>query len=319
MTEKEYYKEKRVSSSSLKWFELSPLFYKKMLDKEIEQETKRYFELGKKIHMKLLEEAEFEKNYIYLDYEAPKSENGKKFCEDFASNQIKDKDEKLLICYKNNYSCDKLSDQKILEKANENATSYKKYIRYLQKRKEVKDVLSNSDNTLINNLYQSCKDHIAANKLLWTSDEDKMNGVEEYNEHIIFFDFLGVQCKSMIDRLVIDHKNKVFKLIDLKTTSNLGEFDHSFEEFKYYRQMAFYWIAILSEFKELRDYTKETYIIGLQKGDLPECKVFNIKENWLTIGLSEIEKLMQNIKWHQDNNLWEHSKEYYENNGIEKL
>ena len=55
--------------------------------------------------------------------------------------------------------------------------------------------------------------------------------IEEYNENIIFFNHLEVDCKSMIDRLIIDNTNKIVKLIDLKTTSNLGEFSHSFEEF----------------------------------------------------------------------------------------
>src|SRR3972149_8199541 len=104
MTEKEYFNEKRVSSSSLKWFETSPLFFKKMLDKEIEQETKRYFEIGKKIHTKLLEPDEFNKNYIFLDYETPKSENQKKFCEDYITSRARTKDEKLIAAFRSNYS-----------------------------------------------------------------------------------------------------------------------------------------------------------------------------------------------------------------------
>jgi len=143
-----------------------------------------------------------------------------------------------------------------------------------------------------------------------------MNGVEEFNERVIFFNFLDVDCKAMLDRVIIDHKNKVIRLIDIKTTSNVGEFKHSLEEFRYYRQLAFYWAAIYHEFK-LYDYSKETYIIAIQKGDVPDCRVFNISKDWLSTGLNEIEDLLPKIKWHQDNNKWDHTKEYYDNNGIE--
>jgi len=328
MTEKEYYSEKRVSSSSLKWFELSPLFFKKMLDKEIEQETKRYFEIGKKIHMKILEPDEFTKNYIYLEYDTPKSENQRKFCEDYITHRSKKADERLLFAYKNNYTADKITEEKILEKATELKKGLSKYITYLKKRSEVKDILTYTDNKLIEDLSTITKQHVAANRLLYLTDEDKMNNIEEYNEKIIFFELLGVKCKSMLDRLIVDTKNAVITLVDIKTVAgtqdyNLGNYRETFENFKYYRQMAFYWAAIYSWVKEMgidiTPYKKETYIIGLQKGELPECRVFSIDENWLSKGLDEIESLLPQIKWHYDNDQWSHRKEYYDNNGVERL
>jgi hypothetical protein len=318
MTEKEYYNEKRVSSSSLKWFEQSPLLFRKMLDKEIEQETKRYFEIGKKIHMKLLEPKEYDKNYIYLDYETPKSENQRKFCEDFITYRSKNNKDKLIYAYKTNYSAEKLTDDKIIEKAEELKKQLSKYITYLKKRSEVKDILTYTDNNLITTIEQVVKDHQAANPLLFLTDVDRMNGVEEFNEKVIFFNFLDVECKAMLDRIVIDHKNKVIRLIDIKTTSNVGEFKHSLEEFKYYRQLAFYWAAVYHEFK-LHDYTKETYIVAIQKGEIPDCRVFSISKEWLNTGLDEIVALLPRIKWHQDNNKWDHTQEYYSNNGVEAI
>ena len=318
MTEKEYYSEKRVSSSSLKWFEISPLFFKKMLDKEIEQESKRYFEIGKKIHMKLLEPKEYEKNYIYLEFDTPKTENQRKFCEDYIKSIGKSAEERLVMAYKQNYSCDKLSEDKIKERGTDLKKELSKYITYLRKRSDYKDILSYTDNNLINKCYSLTREHIAASKLIFLSDEDRMSNIEEFNEQVVFFDWMGVQCKSMIDRLIIDHVNKVIKLVDIKTTANLGDFAHSFEEFSYYRQMAFYWGAILSNWK-YPDYKHETYIVAFQKGDLPECRVFSINENWLNWGLNDIEDILPQIKWHFDNNQWEHKQEYYTNNGIEIL
>lgn len=319
MTEKEYYSEQRTSSSSLKWFEVSPMFYKKMLNKELEQESKRYFEIGKKIHMRILEPKEFDKAYIYLEYDTPKSENQRKFCEDYITTRGT-ADARLRYAYKNNYACDKLTDEKILEKALELKKDLSKYITYLKKRAEVKDVLTYTDNKLIEACHASAIDHIAASKLLTV---DPLSNIIEYNEQVVFFEYNGVKCKSMIDRLVIDHDNKVVKLIDLKTTASISNFKHSFEEFSYHRQMAFYWIAIYAFCKEnnidISTYSKETYIIAFQKGELVECRIFDVKEEYLNTGLQEIDVILSQIKWHEDNNQWEHTQDYYNNNGIEQL
>jgi hypothetical protein len=87
--------------------------------------------------------------------------------------------------------------------------------------------------------------------------------------------------------------------------------------------MAFYWAALHSWCNEIgidiTNYKKETYIIGFQKGDLPECRVLQVSESWLNTGLQEIEDLLPRIKWHFDSNEWNHRQEYYTNNGIEVL
>lgn len=323
MTEKEYYSEKRVSSSSFKWFETSPLLFRKMLDKEIEQEEKRYFEIGKKIHMKILEPNEFDKNYIYLEYDKPKSENQQKFCEDYITYPGRGSEVKAIYAYRKNYQADKLSDDKVKEKAYELKKSLSKYITYLKKRTEYKDILTKTDYDIVNTADSIVRSHIAASKLLFLSAEDQMNGVENYNEQVVFFDFMGVECKSMLDRIVVDHKNKIIKLVDIKTTSDISNFSEHFVEFNYNRQMAFYWLALHNWFKDknidITDYTKETYIVCIQKGDLMECRVFQVSEEYLSSGLDSIETLIPIIKWHQDNNSWEHTKDYYLNNGIEIL
>jgi hypothetical protein len=79
MEEKQYYKEKRISSSSLKYFDQSPLTFKRFLDQEIEQEEKSYLTKGKQIHMAILEPELFRKNYTHLKFETPKSEQQKQF------------------------------------------------------------------------------------------------------------------------------------------------------------------------------------------------------------------------------------------------
>jgi len=162
-------------------------------------------------------------------------------------------------------------------------------------------------------------------------DRDPLNtNIEGISELVIFWKYpeIDLQCKSMLDRIVIDHKQKIIRLIDVKTSSNIGNFNESFENYKYYRQLSFYWMALhyaltKGELKDkvsnIDEYKKETYILALSTKEVPEARLYEIDENYLNLGLSEIEEIIPKIKWHFDNNKWNHTKESYENNGIEKL
>lgn len=327
ISEKQYYSEKRVSSSSLKWFENSPKFFFKQLSEEIKQIKLSFLKLGKKIHMSILEPELFEKNYIYLEYETPKSENQRQFCEEYV--KLK-KDKKATIkdasikTYSKAYNIAGKSPVKIEEEALKLQKSLKKYIEYLIKSTEYKDVLNKSTADLINDLKNEIALHKKANELLLVNNELDPD-YETHNEYIIFWEYGKtdkVSCKSMIDRFIIDKKNKVIKLVDIKTTSDLGSFNESIAGYKYYRQMAFYWLALYYEYKDklnLSEYTNETYIVAVQTKNLPECKVFTIDNALLDEGFREIETLMSDISWHYKNNLWDHSREYYEGDGSEKI
>jgi len=93
ISDKEYYSEKRVSNSSLKWFEFSPKYFMMHLTNEIKQIKLSWLELGRQIHMSILEPHLFKNYYTYLDYTTPKSKNQLEFCEKF----IKYKDTKISL------------------------------------------------------------------------------------------------------------------------------------------------------------------------------------------------------------------------------
>lgn len=319
MTEKQYYREKRVSSTSLGWFEKSPLYFRKRVDEEIVQAKQRYYELGQQVHMAVLEPVEFDKSYITLEYKVPTSANQKKFCEEYMKNKDKVK------AYKKSYKVDKKSDKKIEEESEKVFQELRDYITYLEKSKDYRDILSQSRWDLVHSLKTAALEHKKASELLMDDKEKEMNSeVEYFNEYVIFWEHPnGLECKSMLDRFLIDHKNKVIKLVDFKTSFDVGGFEEHFMHFHYYRQLAFYWMAIYSEFQDkLEDfdnYKKETYIVAVQTKDLPLCRTFNISENLLNKGLEEIQVIMNDLKWHFTENKWEHSKTYYEGDGSEKI
>lgn len=328
MTEKQYYREKGVSSSSLKWFEISPKYFKKRLDEEIVDEKKSWLELGKKIHMAILEPDEFEKNYIYLEYTQPTSPNQKEFCEEYVKlrkeNSKATKKSHKIKAYKKAYNTKNKKEDVIEKEANKLHSRLKDYINYLEKRDEYKDILTKADWEKIQEIKDEVLIHKSAPSILHLKEDPFNDNIEAYSELPIFWLYpdYDLQCKSMLDRVVIDHKNKIVRLIDVKTTSNIGSFEESYEKYKYYRQLAFYWMALYYFLKEkginYNDYKYETYILAVSTRDLTEVRLYPILETDLEMGYSEIEKLIPEIDWHFKNEAWDHTRSYYENDGVEK-
>lgn len=330
------YKPKGVSNSSLSWFEISPKYYKERSEGNIDIPDKDYFDIGTKVHYYLLQPDLFKQLYVYLEYDTPKGDKQKKFCVDYVNlkHKAKKNDEDAAIrSYEKNYVVKAKSKDKIKEEALDLYKSLRKYLHYLEAANEYKDILNYTTVKYLEEIKKQVSNHKLANELL--GNDLIASDYEEYNEfniewyHPIMKD---VMCSSTLDRLVIDHNKKEIKIIDLKTTSKLSKFEESFKSFKYYRQVAYYWMAVEYYFKStysdknFDEYDKKTYIIAFQTNNntntsnlLTECEVFNIGQEWLIKGKKETEDLFTKLIWHYDNNLWEHTREYYEGSGSIKL
>jgi hypothetical protein len=322
MDELNYYNIDRVNFSSLKWFNESPLYYRKMKLKEIEEPEKVWQQLGKQLHMLILQPDEFQKNYLYLEFDTPQSQNQRKFCEEL----IKTNDK--IAAYKANYSTDKKSDKKIEAEATTLEEQLSSYIEYLKKHKVYKSILSKDTFEYLQKAKDAVLNHKVAKQLVLTPDEDLLDPDKEYhNEFPIYWDLtrLDLQCKSLLDRIIIDHKNKSITLVDLKTTSNLKEFKDKLREYNYHQQMAFYWLAIYWYFREvlkkdnIEEYSHNTYLIAISKGEVVECKVFALHDNIMFGAFKEVTETLEKLSYHIKNDLWDFPQSYYENDGIEHI
>jgi hypothetical protein len=281
--------------------------------------------------MYILEPHEFNKKYVFLDFDTPTSQQQKDFLSKFANSRKKElESEKLIRLYKEIYSTKNKSDEKILEEATELKKKFKDYIKYLKISKLDKVVISNTMKEFLDEGLNAVKSHKLANKLLFDSDEDKMRSTyESHNEFMVEWKFktTDIECKSLIDRLIIDKENKIIKLVNIKTMFSFKDLRDKFDEFGYFSQLAFYWMAIYSycintlniSLEELDNYTKETYIIGIKTKDLTECKVLKIKDFDLNTGLDFIESSMNKLEWHYTTNQWDFPMGYYESEGYEIL
>ena len=319
-----YYEDhSRINNSSIGIFlSKGPKSLKDILDGKYENLKLPQLERGTMIHEYILQPDEFWKDYIILDYEVPKVKQQKDFCEAYAGSLELIEDEKLLKAYRSSYSNTK-SSEIALNEARELSKKYEKYIEALKSEKDGKKPISFADLDMLKKIKKNLEEHKAASKLLF----DAPNTYDCHNEFHINWEAskVKVPCKSLLDRVMFDHVNKKIILIDLKTTSNVYDFKHSVEEFDYYRQIAFYMFALVWYMQEelnlnIDDYDLEAYIIAIQTNGNYEVRVFNmLNEEELLNRRNIIAKALEDISYHISSNNWEHTRNYYESNGIEKL
>lgn len=318
----------RISNSNIGWFlKKGPRYLKEMLDGK-EGLKASFLDKGTMIHEYILQPEEFWKDYIILDFAVPKVKQQKDLLEFYANAKMVDplasEDDILLMSYNSAYSNNKSIDKRIQE-AKELVELYQNYIEYFRN-KDSKKVISFADLNMLKAIKKNMEEHKKANELLFNYPET----FEVHNEFHINWEYpnassLGdLPCKSLLDRVMIDHTNKKIILVDIKTTADVYNFKHSVEEFDYCRQLAYYWLTIHWYFKNelklnIEEYEYETYIVAVQSHDGYEVRVFKFNSKAIEERLVTIDYAIKRIAWHKNNNLWDHMKEYYDEDGAELL
>ena len=307
-----YYTDKsRVNNSALGYFLKSPRFFHKMMTEDVEQESKTSLEFGTALHMYVLQPNEFKHTYRIADFEIPRLSQQKAFCEEFIRLRGKGPRIAAFEAYKASYATKGKSDDKIAAESIALLLRYKTYIQSCDGRK----YLTWSQFNKIKDLYKEAMKHKFAKTLLETKGEC---------EYHINWECCGVDCKSLLDKVIIDEDSKTITLIDLKTTSHIATFKDSVDTYDYFRQMQFYKMALKylidNGFYKYKfdEFTFKCYIIAFDTSDTKEVKVFDML-NGMVDKEEQIKSILTQIKWHIDNNLWDHSRDYYEGDGVEKL
>lgn len=322
--DKPYYSDNtRISNSAIGWFiKKGPLYYHRMMIGEEEGLKLPQLEKGTMIHEYLLQPDEFWKDYIILDYEVPKVKQQKDFCEAYTNSLELIEDDKLLKAYRSSYSNTK-SSEIALKEARELYNKYEDYINYLRQ-KDTKKVISFADLNMLKQIKENIVNHVKANELLTDKPGCESNNEFHINWELQVGDW-SAPCKSLLDRVIFDHINQKIILIDLKTTSDVYNFKHSVEEFQYYRQLCYYlmaisWYMYKDQNIDISNYDTEVYIIAIQTNNNYEIRVFNMfNEEELLNSKNIILDALTELSYHYQTDNWEHTREYYENNGIERL
>lgn len=154
-----------------------------------------------------------------------------------------------------------------------------------------------------------------------------------YEQLIILFKYKDYLLKSMLDKIIVDHRRKMIFIYDLKTCwDNEKEFQTNWFKYKYYIQAAVYYLAVLHWAEKegwgtyqvipmqfiVADTTNyqnpliyQTDALNLQQG----LEGFTIKGKYYP----GVDRAIHDLKWHKETNLWDISPENYENKGLVKI
>ena len=325
-----YYEDlSRISNSNIGWFlNKGPAFLHKMLTDPPPEEKNPVLERGTLIHMYLLQPEEFLNTYVIWDKSRPFSAQQEKFCQALASSLEIEPNRAILSAYKEAYSTAGKSEDKMLSEGLKIASTLKEYIDYL-KDPERKQIITPSEYQMLKKINYNVYAHKLAKKLLYTpgdkyDDESNKTWMCRHEFHINWEWNNGVQCKSLLDSITFDFVNQKATIMDLKTTAKLWHFEDSIEMYDYCRQLCYYKRAVRwylrNECNQNPDeWSFEYYIIGIDTTGSNEIRVFKIEESAVQSRFDTIVKALDAIHWHQVNNKWEHSREYYEGDGSESL
>lgn len=155
------------------------------------------------------------------------------------------------------------------------------------------------------------------------------NNIERINQYKFEYFYNNIKLRGIIDIIVIDHTNKTVQLIDLKTgQDNAENFMNSFIKYRYYFQSLIYQNSfdIICKNLNLVDYKllpfQFLYIGRKQKMPL----VYTVTDKWFkgaqfgfkTAGgynYKGLDVLLDEIKWHWDNKVFEMTKDIFTNKG----
>lgn len=156
---------------------------------------------------------------------------------------------------------------------------------------------------------------------------------ETYEQFAILFEYKGLEMKALLDKMIVDHELKEITPWDLKTCwDNEKEFQSNWYRYKYYIQAAVYYLACLfwakKEGWEGYKINPMKFIVAdsnnYQNPLIYETDLINLQQGieGFTLGgryHPGVNWAVENILWHKEKNIWEISKENYENAGIVKI
>lgn len=331
-----YEESNAISNSDIGIYILGGPKYLRRSKKTIKK-RETFFDKGSALHCYILENSKFNERYYIA-----KNKLGGLFG-DFVRNVVKlvaveKLEEEVALAKAYESSGFKLSFEVINKKfmGTEVQELYQEALKNCTKT-ELSDVEFND----IKNMSDCLYNHKGAVQLLPSISPELTTGdnpILEFNEVEIYwkfdfpaettsnFDFpsYSLDCKSKVDRLIINRQEKTVKLVDIKTTSKPAKsFIKSYKNYKYYRQLAYYRDAVAYYMKEVLnleplEYTVECCIVVVETS-APYCvKVFKPLEIDLQFGCEEYIDNLKEIAWHVKNDVWEDRSEN-EGDGTEPI
>lgn len=326
---KEYYENPAISQSKLKLLLNNPKLFNTIEESEMYFEEKEHFIIGSAVDCLLTQSTTFADKFYISNLQNKPSDTIKSIINqvfDIVSketfiNSISDYPSLIL----------KACDQHAYQSRWNNQTRIDKICEYFEywedlKKAIGKQVLSQEEYDLISRIVMSIKTNENTSKYF-----QKERLLEIFYQYEIYFIYEGIECKALLDMVIIDHINKTIQPIDIKTMGDYTiNFPKSLRQRRYDLQASWYTEALKSKeiyttykilpFKFIVESTIEPGIplvftctedllftgkYGIPKHDLIGLSTINDKDKRFLHRQNTIKgfhQLIEDYKWYLENN-----------------
>lgn len=139
----------------------------------------------------------------------------------------------------------------------------------------------------------------------------------------------SILCKSELDMMVIDHEDKTIQPMDLKTTYDNESFDYMYIKNSYYLQNAFYdkAVKVWAAENDMADFTvlPMKFVVGDTSSNNRRPLIYSTSSQDVVAGMfgfdfrgthyRGVHELIMDIAWAEENDVWNCSKEAFDNKG----
>lgn len=154
-----------------------------------------------------------------------------------------------------------------------------------------------------------------------------------FTQQALNFTYEGVECKGLLDLVVVDVVNNILYPIDLKTTTtSLNFWVEMLMKHRYDFQAAFYTEALkqtdLNIYGENLTMANFRFIVESQKYPGSPL-IYELSDDLMNLGkfggtfqgknYEGFDQAISRLKWHFDNDLWEYTREDYQNEGVRTI
>ena len=156
------------------------------------------------------------------------------------------------------------------------------------------------------------------------------NFTKQFKQLELFTELWDIECKGKPDIVDVDEIERIVYIVDVKTYS--GNFLTNFWKYHYYLQTPFYGELFKKNYPEYADYQYKYINLTIDTSGNNKPEIYELSEdlvNWMLGKYSEINselpelykdyskipnipELITELKWHIQNDSWDHKYRYYE-------
>jgi hypothetical protein len=304
-----FYKKKfYFSYSGINKLLFSPvMFYNHYVLNQREDSTDAHLVAGRVLHCLLLEEENFDKQFLIMPGKIPTDSQKKiidnifKYHLTLGNNtlNLSDYSQEILtqLLTVNLYQALKTDQQRIDKILTQENTDYFEFLK------------ASMDKTIVDEpTLAACRvsvEVLRANqtiRALLQLDKDDDQSIEVYNELFIkaepsqqTFGFHG-----MLDNVVIDHNTKTIFINDLKTLGkSIQDFPDSVEYYRYWIQAIIYMQLVKHHFSEFADYDFQITFVVIDKYN--QVYPYQVSQETLEKWKTSFDEVITKVVWHYDN------------------